>query len=52
MPIEIRELHIRINVNEGGGSGDKSKGDSSGGKSSATESLEQVLEIIKKQKER
>lgn len=52
MAIEIRELHIRINVKEGGDSGDKSKGNDSGGKSSAAESLEQVLEIIKKQKER
>lgn len=52
MAIEIRELHIRINVNEGGGSGDKSTKEASGGKNSATESLEQVLEIIKKQKER
>lgn len=53
MPIEIKELHIKININEGnasnatgGGASDSSAGDMIG------ECVEQVLETIKKQKER
>jgi hypothetical protein len=53
MPIEIKELHIKINVNEGSKpaasspSAPKSKGEDP-----VAECVEQVLKIIERKKER
>ena len=54
MPIEIKELHIKINVNDGKGasSAESGGGDNSGSGDMVGECVEQVLETIKKQKER
>lgn len=52
MPIEIKELHIRINVKEGGAAGSSVSPSSDGGENVVSECVEQVLETIKKQKER
>ncbi|MDH4474077.1 MAG: DUF5908 family protein [Fluviicola sp.] len=50
MPIEIKELHIRINVNEGGSdSGVIHPVDQS---QIVQDSIDQVLEVLKQQKER
>jgi len=56
MPIEIKELHIKINVDEGS----SSKGSNLNGKSKSKENkttiiadcVEAVLEILEQQKER
>lgn len=54
MPIEIRELHIKINVDEGNkqqasSSPSKKKEDK---KDMVAECVEQVMEILQRQKER
>lgn len=53
MPIEIRELHIKINVSESS-SGSAPAGDTgdSAAAGSVAECVEQVMEALKKQKER
>jgi hypothetical protein len=57
MPIEIKELHIKINVNESPSSGAKPASPSSSSSSSAekdnvAECVEQVMKIIERKKER
>ncbi|MDQ8012991.1 MAG: DUF5908 family protein [Flavobacterium nitrogenifigens] len=55
MPIEIKELHIKINVNESPSSGAKpasSSSSSSTEKDSVAECVEQVMKIIERKKER
>lgn len=54
MPIEIKELHIKINVNDGKGAAPSEGGgaESAAGSDVVGECVEQVLETIKKQKER
>ncbi len=50
MPIEIKELHIKINVKEGGQQSAKSDG---GGKEELVqECLDQVMKVIKNKDER
>lgn len=51
MPIEIRELHIRINVNEGGKSSPE-KPPKEKDKNLVEECVEQVMLVIERQKER
>ena len=52
MPIEIKELHIKINVNENGHSTD-SENSASGKKNRiVAECVEQVMEILSKKEER
>jgi hypothetical protein len=53
MPIEIKELHIKINVNENSGSGAKPASTSSATeKDAVAECVEQVMKIIERKKER
>jgi len=58
MPIEIKELHIKINVNESPSSGAKpaspssSSSSSSAEKDNVAECVEQVMKIIERKKER
>lgn len=53
MPIEIKELHIKINVNDGKSAAPSEGGGAdSAGSDMVGECVEQVLETIKKQKER
>ncbi|MET3026058.1 DUF5908 family protein [Flavobacterium sp. UW10123] len=54
MPIEIKELHIKINVNESPSSGAKpaSSSSSSTEKDNVAECVEQVMKIIERKKER
>ncbi|WP_343706259.1 DUF5908 family protein [Flavobacterium sp.] len=54
MPIEIKELHIKINVNESPSSGSKpaSSSSSSSEKDNVAECVEQVMKIIERKKER
>ncbi|URM35658.1 DUF5908 family protein [Flavobacterium anhuiense] len=54
MPIEIKELHIKINVNESPSSGAKpaSPSSSSAEKDNVAECVEQVMKIIERKKER
>jgi hypothetical protein len=53
MPIEIKELHIKINVNESPSSGAKPASPSSSTeKESVAECVEQVMKIIERKKER
>lgn len=51
MPIEIKELHIKINVNEGSKSGSE-KGSKGKDKDLVTECVEQVMQVIERKKER
>ena len=51
MPIEIKELHIKINVNEGSNSSPK-KDTQSKDKHLVAECVEQIMQIIERQKER
>lgn len=51
MPIEIKELHIKINVNEGSNSSPK-KDTKSKDKDLVAECVEQIMQIIERQKER
>lgn len=51
MPIEIKELYIKINVKEGPNK--ESSGDSNKGKDDAVSvTVEEVMELLQKQKER
>ncbi|GAA6767030.1 DUF5908 family protein [Flavobacterium johnsoniae] len=54
MPIEIKELHIKINVNESSNSGAKPAASSSSNneKDTVAECVEQVMKIIERKKER
>jgi hypothetical protein len=53
MPIEIKELHIKINVNENSNSGAKPVSPSSNNeKDTVAECVEQVMKIIERKKER
>ncbi len=55
MPIEIKELHIKINVDEGANSGNTREDKSESGKSTdaiIAACIEGVMEILEKQKER
>lgn len=53
MPIEIKELHIKINVNESANSGAKPASSSSNNeKDTVAECVEQVMKIIERKKER
>ena len=49
MPIEIKELHIKINVNENSNSGAKP---AAAEKDNVAECVEQVMKIIERKKER
>ncbi|MDN3689959.1 DUF5908 family protein [Cyclobacterium jeungdonense] len=49
MPIEIKELHIKINVDD---SGKTTKGKSTGKDELVAICVEQVMELLKLQKER
>jgi hypothetical protein len=51
MPIEIRELHIKINVSDSGGAS-ASGGAESEASDPVAQCVEQVMDVIKKQKER
>jgi len=51
MPIEIKELHIKINVNEGASASSGGGGGSSSDDATA-QCIEQVMEVLKQQKER
>jgi hypothetical protein len=51
MPIEIRELHIKINVSDGGAASAPAAAESAASDSVA-QCVEQVMDVIKKQKER
>jgi hypothetical protein len=51
MPIEIKELHIKINVNEGSNSGAK-KDTKSKDKDVVAECVELVMQVIERRKER
>jgi len=54
MPIEIKELHIKINVNESSNSAAKPAASSSSNneKDTVAECVEQVMKIIERKKER
>ena len=58
MPIEIRELNIRVSVNQSPAEQDSKPGGSSGGGGGAdkdeiiAECVEQILEILKNKNER
>ena len=53
MPIEIKELHIKINVNENSSSGIKPASSASATeKDNVAECVEQVMKIIERKKER
>lgn len=54
MPIEIKELHIKINVSEDGGGTAAPSGGGGGasGQDTIAQCLEQVMEVLKQQKER
>ncbi|WP_195760068.1 DUF5908 family protein [Flavobacterium sp. LC2016-23] len=52
MPIEIKELHIRINVEEGSKQNPPSKASKSKGEDPVAECVEQVMKIIERKKER
>ncbi|MCF8243572.1 MAG: DUF5908 family protein [Saprospiraceae bacterium] len=59
MPLEIRELVIKVKVNEGGngadpqaGRGGQSVGQGENKKAIIAECLEQVMDILQKKKER
>lgn len=53
MPIEIKELHIKINVSENPNSGSKPASSSATAeKDTIAECVEQVMKIIERKKER
>ncbi|MFW0737790.1 DUF5908 family protein [Flavobacterium sp.] len=52
MPIEIKELHIKINVNEGSKSTAPPTAPKSKDGDAVAECVEQVLKIIERKKER
>jgi len=51
MPIEIKELHIKINVNEGSKSSPE-KAPKGKDKDLVAECVEQVMQVIERKKER
>lgn len=50
MPIEIKELHIKINVKEGGK--ESAQSDSGGKEDIIQECLDQVMKVLKNKDER
>ena len=52
MPIEIKELHIKINVNENSKPGSKPASSSAAEKDIVAECVEQAMKIIERKKER
>nr|WP_294924173.1 DUF5908 family protein [uncultured Flavobacterium sp.] len=52
MPIEIKELHIKINVNEGSKQSTAPATPKSKGEDPVAECVEQVMKIIERKKER
>lgn len=52
MPIEIKELHIKINVNENSNSTAKPPSSSAAEKDNVADCVEQVMKIIERKKER
>jgi hypothetical protein len=52
MPIEIKELHIKINVNEGSKQNSSPTAPKSKGEDPVAECVEQVMKIIERKKER
>jgi Family of unknown function (DUF5908) len=52
MPIEIKELHIKINVEEGSKPNAQAKASKSKGEDPVAECVEQVMKIIERKKER
>ncbi|MDX6188801.1 MULTISPECIES: DUF5908 family protein [Flavobacterium] len=52
MPIEIKELHIKINVNEGSKPATSPSTPKSTDEDAVAECVEQVLKIIERKKER
>lgn len=52
MPIEIKELHIKINVNEGSKANSTPATPKSKNEDPVAECVEQVMKIIERKKER
>ncbi|WP_316632465.1 DUF5908 family protein [uncultured Flavobacterium sp.] len=52
MPIEIKELHIKINVNEGSKPNTSANAQKSKETDAVAECVEQVMKIIERKKER
>lgn len=52
MPIEIKELHIKINVNEGSKQSTPPSAPKSKSEDPVAECVEQVMKIIERKKER
>jgi hypothetical protein len=52
MPIEIKELHIKINVNEGSKPPTSSTAKKGKDEDAVAECVEQVMKIIERKKER
>ena len=59
MPVEIKELVIKVNVNEGGGGsnspssqGGQANGQQANKKAIVAECLEQMMDVLQKKKER
>lgn len=52
MPIEIKEVHIRINVDEGAKPNAKADASKSKGEDPVAECVEQVMKIMERKKER
>ena len=52
MPIEIKELHIKINVNEGSKPSVSSSAPKGKSEDAVAECVEQVMKIIERKKER
>jgi hypothetical protein len=52
MPIEIKELHIKINVNEGSKPAASPSAKKSKDEDAVAECVEQVMKIIERKKER
>jgi hypothetical protein len=52
MPIEIKELHIKISVNEGAAKAPAPASPQSSDEDAVAECVEQVMKIIERKKER
>lgn len=52
MPIEIKELHIRINVDEGAAKGGRNAPAPASKAPDSSETVEEIMDIIRLQKER
>lgn len=52
MPIEIKELHIKINVNEGSKPSASPNASKGKGEDAVAECVDQVMKIIERKKER